>query len=239
MHVSPSQKKYIGITKQNPKARWSNGNGYKGNCYFTYAIQKYGWNNFKHIILFEVDTLQEAKQKEIELIAKFQSDNRKYGYNITKGGDPCNKGLTTQERKTRQAIAAVRWKEKNIEQYRETHRRYENTKKRKDYKNQLNRTATRRQHRTEYMKQYREANKDKVREINHKSYRKNHPVNLQKKKVYVYSKEMQLLYTFNSLKEAAEVLGYHRNNVSNFLRGKKNCRKYIFKYEEVSNDNPN
>ncbi len=28
-HTSPSGKKYIGITKQKPEHRWSNGDGYK------------------------------------------------------------------------------------------------------------------------------------------------------------------------------------------------------------------
>lgn len=237
MHISPSQKKYIGITKQDPKARWNNGNGYKGNRYFTYAIQKYGWNNFKHVVLLEVEMLQDAKKKEIELIAEHQSDNREYGYNITKGGDPCNKGLTIQERKRRQLIASDRWKKNNIERYLQTRRRYEQTEKRKDYKNRLNKTTARKQHRTEYMKQYRGDNRDKIRAINQKSYRKAHPVNLQKKKVYVYNKEMQLLRIYDSLKETAEALGYHKNSISSFLRGKKNCNKYIFKYEEVPSDN--
>ena len=40
-HTSPSNKVYIGITKQTLKARWKNGKGYKNNEHFTYAIKKY------------------------------------------------------------------------------------------------------------------------------------------------------------------------------------------------------
>ena len=82
-------KVYIGITKQKVKERWQNGLGYKRNSLFYNAINKYSWNNFEHIILFEHLTKEEAEKKEIELIAYYKSNNRNYGYNIEKGGH-CN-----------------------------------------------------------------------------------------------------------------------------------------------------
>lgn len=86
MHTSPNGKKYIGITSIKPHRRWANGSGYRPNEHFTSAILKYGWVNFKHEILFTGLTKEEAEQKEIELIAKFKSDDRKFGYNIESGG---------------------------------------------------------------------------------------------------------------------------------------------------------
>lgn len=86
-HTSPSNKKYIGITRQIPTKRWANGNGYKNNKYFSKAIEKYGWNNIKHEILFEGLSHDEACNKEIELIARYNTTNKDYGYNITKGGE--------------------------------------------------------------------------------------------------------------------------------------------------------
>lgn len=104
-HTSPSGKIYIGITSQIPIKRWNNGNGYLNNDYFTKAIQKYGWENIKHEILFENLTQEEAEQKEIELIAKYKSNQRKYGYNISDGGRLTVKGLhwkyTDEQRKNR------------------------------------------------------------------------------------------------------------------------------------------
>lgn len=80
-------KVYIGITMQTPEQRWRHGEGYKSSPHFYAAIQKYGWDNFEHNILFQNLTKEEACKKEQELIAKYNSMNREYGYNSTSGGD--------------------------------------------------------------------------------------------------------------------------------------------------------
>ena len=92
-HTSPNGKVYIGITSQVPEKRWLNGWGYVGNVYFTKAIQKYGWDNFTHEILFDGMTKEEAEAKEIELIAQYDSTNRSRGYNISLGGAAPATGL--------------------------------------------------------------------------------------------------------------------------------------------------
>ena len=80
-------KRYIGITKQNPESRWgTDGANYKSSPYFYSAIQKYGWDNFSHEILFNGLTKEEACDKEIELIAYFQTQDKQHGYNIMEGG---------------------------------------------------------------------------------------------------------------------------------------------------------
>lgn len=92
-HICPNGKIYIGITSQKPEKRWLNGKGYTNNDYFTKAIQKYGWERIKHEILFENLTKEEAEQKEIELIAKYKSNQRGHGYNISVGGSCATLGL--------------------------------------------------------------------------------------------------------------------------------------------------
>jgi len=94
-----NNKKYIGITCQKPQNRWGkDGNGYKSQSYFWNAIQKYGWNNFKHEILFEHLTKDEACNKEIELIAKYKTMNRTYGYNRSIGGEYSSAGILNNNR---------------------------------------------------------------------------------------------------------------------------------------------
>ena len=101
MHTSPSNKVYIGITSQEPQKRWGNGSNYSKQKYFYAAIQKYGWENIKHEVLFNNLTEKEAKQKEIELIAKHNSTDRNYGYNLTLGGDGVKGYVSTEETKQR------------------------------------------------------------------------------------------------------------------------------------------
>ncbi len=99
MHTSPSNKVYIGITSQDPQKRWGKGCNYKKHKYFYSAIQKYGWENIKHEILFSNLTETEAKKKEIELIAKYESTDKNFGYNLTQGGDGVKGYIPTEETK--------------------------------------------------------------------------------------------------------------------------------------------
>lgn len=85
-HTSPNGKVYIGQTCKNTNTRWSNGYGYRNQSYFWRAIQKHGWDNFKHEILLEGLSKEDADKKEIEMISVFNSANPKYGYNISLGG---------------------------------------------------------------------------------------------------------------------------------------------------------
>lgn len=113
IHTSPNNKRYIGITSQNPERRWRrDGLGYKKHIFFWRAIQKYGWDNFKHEILYTDLTEKEAKQKEIELIAFYNSNNENYGYNLSSGGESGSKGYRHTE-ETKKCMSENRKGEKN------------------------------------------------------------------------------------------------------------------------------
>lgn len=117
-HISPSGKVYIGITKKSPKVRWAYGHGYKNCTIFKAAINKYGWNNIKHEILFTNLEESRAKKLEIDLIRHYK--NLGISYNITNGGDghlgcswiPSNetKELWSKQRKGRKLTKE--WKDK-------------------------------------------------------------------------------------------------------------------------------
>lgn len=98
MHTNKiNNKKYIGITKTSLSKRWGNdGSGYRNNKQplFNRAINKYGWDNFDHTILFKNLSREEACDKEVELIAKYHTQDPKYGYNIQPGGQLGNTGIT-------------------------------------------------------------------------------------------------------------------------------------------------
>lgn len=96
-HTSPSGKVYIGITSRKPEERWRCGRGYRRHTRFGGAIQKYGWENFKHEILAENLSADEAKNAEMEFIKLYNSTNSKFGYNATLGGDGCSGCLPSEE----------------------------------------------------------------------------------------------------------------------------------------------
>lgn len=100
-HVSPSGKRYIGMTGQNPETRWSFGRGYVGCTIFYYAIKKYKWGNFQHIILEDNLTKEEAEQKEREYIKLHRTTDRKYGYNILDG--------SSWNKETRESLSRGEW----------------------------------------------------------------------------------------------------------------------------------
>lgn len=77
---------YIGQTKQKLNDRWKNGQGYKKQPYFYRAIQKYGWDNFEHIVIEEKLTLEQANEREQYWISYYQSNTKEKGYNLVAGG---------------------------------------------------------------------------------------------------------------------------------------------------------
>lgn len=88
MHVNrDNNKRYIGITSAEVEKRWQNGHGYFRNKHFTDAIKKYGWDGFDHIVLYQNLTKDEACKVEQELISFFNTQDKKYGYNLTNGGE--------------------------------------------------------------------------------------------------------------------------------------------------------
>lgn len=90
MHTNKiNNKVYIGQTcQQPPEKRWGlSGWGYKTNKYFWKAIQKYGFDNFEHIIFADELTKEEANKMEMMLIRFYETRDPNKGYNLTDGGE--------------------------------------------------------------------------------------------------------------------------------------------------------
>lgn len=212
-HTCPNGKIYIGVTSLNVKSRWGkNGSLYK-NMLFGKAIQKYGWDNIEHEILFDNLNKDEAEKKEIELIAKFKSNMRDFGYNVETGGlthkhtqdtrdkmskTRKNKPLSEQHKKAlSESRKGIIFSNEHIENIRKSHRGYVMP----------------------------ESQKHKISE----SCR-----NKGIKKVMQFTLNGEFLQTFDSLKEALySVGGKSEGNISSCCRGKKkNAYGYMWKYLE-------
>lgn len=88
-HTSPNGKSYIGITSKSVGERWGkNGSRYtKETTYFANAIRKHGWDNFSHDILAGGLSKKEAIAMERSLIALLSTQDKRYGFNSTAGGE--------------------------------------------------------------------------------------------------------------------------------------------------------
>lgn len=109
-------KRYVGITsKKRPEWRWGkDGSNYKHTAHFQYAIEKYGWDNFQHIILEKNLTKSEASNLEVMLIKAWRTQDQDYGYNFQIGGYTGNLGLHTSQEAKAKMSGANNYKSKRV-----------------------------------------------------------------------------------------------------------------------------
>lgn len=108
-HTSPDGLIYIGITGLSPSERWINGKGYKRNARFYSDIQCYGWDAFKHEILADSLTEDEALEIEAALIKSHDATNPKIGYNIRPGGN--KSPMTDAAKQANREKAKAQWQD--------------------------------------------------------------------------------------------------------------------------------
>lgn len=201
-HTCPNGKVYIGLTKDNPIKRWANGKGYKHNVYFTNAILKYGWDNIRHEIVFDGLTKTEAEEIEVELIKKYNSNNNKYGYNLSKGGEFGRFGCCCSEENKRK-LSETR-KGKNNPMFNHIY------------------TLEERQRRSKAMKQaytiypkMRRLGKDNVRS----------------KRVAQYTLDGELVCIYDACEEAARITNIDQSSIVRVCNGiRKTAGNYKWKY---------
>ena len=192
-HTSPSGKVYIGVTCQKPSSRWKNGKGYENCRKFMNAINKYGWSNFKHEILFSGLSESDAGKIEEELIVKYRSRDDRYGYNIREGG-------------SRSHISD------------ETRRRMSDAKKGKRFsKESRAKMSVAKKGKPTWNKGLRHS--DESRKRMSESHIKNADVGIGCRHVSQFDIEGNLIATFVSVKQAAILTGTQRTSISRCLNG--------------------
>ena len=190
-HVTPDGMYYFGQT-QNVEKRWSNnGAGYKGTALYPY-IEKFGWDNIKHIVLFRDQTKENALWIEDFLIETAREDgvciNKQRSGNISKEDD-YNKNQSKQyyeQNKDKKKQYYEQNKDK-IKQYREQNKdkileqqkqyREQNKDKKKQYREQNK----------DKIKQYYEQNKDKIKQY----YEQNKDKRLEYQRQYYQRKKLE------------------------------------------------
>ena len=99
---------YVGQTCQEPTARWGkNGWHYHDQEYFYRAIQKYGWNNFEHIILEKNISKEKVDERECYWGGYYHSLAPE-GYNLQLGKFE-SKNISTLSTKNRSEASLEKW----------------------------------------------------------------------------------------------------------------------------------
>ena len=203
---------YIGITSQKPEDRWgSQGCNYKSSPHFYSAIQKYGWNNFEHNILFTGLTKEQACLKEQELIKEYDLMNREFGYNSTSGGD-----IFVMNEETKQKISQAMMGNKNglghpcsEEKKKKISEAQKGRKFTKEHKQKLSEAAKNR---------HVPCSEDKKQTLKEKSHKKP-----------VYCEELDKV--FESVQECGRQLGIPATNISKLCNGRgKTLKGYHLRY---------
>ena len=107
IHKTPSDKVYIGQTYREPQKRWGYGSQYKSNAHFTSAINKYGWENIEHEVLFDALDKHKADDLEDLLINIFRCKDRRFGYNKKGGGANGKMSEESKERNRQSQLGKV------------------------------------------------------------------------------------------------------------------------------------
>lgn len=221
-HISPSGKVYIGITSRDPKRRWNCGKSYEHCIKFYAAIQKYGWDNIKHEILFTSLSEERAKKLEIELIRHYKWMS--ISYNLTDGGDGWL-GYHHSDA-TKEKLSLLNSGENNPM-----------------YGKHLSEEAKQKLHEQNlgelnpmFGKTHSEEAKQKISQKNKKPKPEGFGDKIRKarsKPIEQYDKEGNLIACYESSKQAGAALSYDNSSITKCCNGKlAHYKGYIWKYKE-------
>lgn len=229
IHIFPNNKVYIGITLRNPIKRWGHkGYGYRLQPKMYNAINKYGWDNIQHNILFSHLSKEEAERKEKELIKKYNAIAN--GYNIELGGN--TGGKHSEETKAKISMANKGKPKSDI------------TKKKISEANKGRKVSKEEKERLRMIASKPKSDKGKEHIREGKLGRKNpmygkHMTEEAKRKRSVYSRKViqcdtngNVIKVWDSARQASKQLEINCKNIRRSCTSKYNAGGYKFKYAE-------
>ncbi len=224
-------KRYVGITSRDVKIRWKKGYGYSDKLPIGRAIRKYGWDGFTHEILYTNLTEAEAKQIEIDLIKKWNTQSDLYGYNICSGGEGVKGWHPSEETKRKISESAKRRTGENNPNF--GHRWTDEMKAKAGERKRRENLSE------ETLKKMSEAASDREGSNNpffgkhHTDEAKQNMAKYRQRPVKMFDIDMTFIREFPSIKNAQEETGIHKVAISNCCRGvTKTSGGYIWQYSD-------
>lgn len=247
-------KVYIGITSRpiseriNDHIKLSNsGRGSK----FHNATRKYGFDAFVLEILEECFTKEDLQEKEVFYIAKYKADSRRYGYNLTQGGESgFHLAPETKLKLSKKAVGRKVSPEvcQHLSEVKKGRKHTEETKQK------MSRVQKGRKHTEETRRLFSEMNigrvvppevrlrirntqKEKPVFISEETFRKRletRRLNDSKKEKILQQidKFGNVVAEFTSIAEAARLCGFAAESISKVCRGKaKTCGKFFWRFK--------
>lgn len=241
MHRFPNGKVYIGITNQPIKNRWRNGEGYKNQIVYS-AIQKYGWDNILHEVLFDGLTKEQAENEEMRLIALYKANKNGYGYNIANGGNCAesisestrkkialaNKGKTRSEETKKRMSDGIKKAYENPEYVEKKRASQKAAYAREEYKSQLSKRTKKLWESDWYRKKMVSVHKGKV--VSEETRRKVSQArlgrfmgaeNVNARPVVQYTKDGDYIKTWESAMDAARATGENNAKICECCKGNR------------------
>lgn len=210
---------YVGITSQKLSERFRNGNGYKKSTYFWRAIEKYGWDGFKHIVVAKDLSEQSAKEIERIVISSLKGQSIPL-YNLTIGGEGMAGSRISEDsiEKIRNALKGRPKTESHRQKLSESRKGRFAGKDNPNYGHHLSDEAKRRIG-------------DARRGPKNSNFGKAGQETTASKRVAQYSLDGQLIAEYPSLSEASRVSGIGLSGISKCCRGSfSQSQGYIWKF---------
>ena len=186
-HVTPEGMYYFGQT-QNVEKRWrNNGAEYKGTALYPY-IEKYGWENIKHIVLFKDQTKENALWIEDFLIETAREDgvciNKKRSGNVSKEEGYRQRQCKQYYEQNKDKILEKQrdYREQNKDKILEQSQQYYQKNREKKLEQRKQRYQKNREKELEYQREHYQKNRDEINERRRQRYQKNRDEILEQKK---------------------------------------------------------
>lgn len=214
LHVNRvNGKVYVGITSMEPELRWRNGKGYNKCCIMANAVNKYGWDNFDHIILCRT-----IKERAILLEKTAYYKKLGISYNISGGGEGAGVMAESTKNKLRQyrGEKASMWGKKISKEV-------------------IAKRITTRKANNNYIRDIPWLAKYRLRKGKGSYGRKpsENTLKAHRKVILQYTRNNELIGEFKSIKQAAITVGVSSPAIVHSLKGiRKTAAGYIWKYKE-------